>query len=116
MEYLFICYPKCTTCKKAKKYLNDNGISYNERDITIDNPTEQELMNWIKKSKLPIKRFFNTSGIKYRELGLKDKLTQMNENDKIKLLASDGMLFKRPLLISHEKVMVGFNEELWEEL
>lgn len=113
---LFIHYPKCTTCKRAAKFLDDKEIEYVSRDIKSDNPTEEELRNWIKISGLPIKRFFNTSGMIYRDLGLKDKLSDMSEDEQIKLLASDGMLVKRPILVEGEKVLVGFKEKEWEEL
>lgn len=113
---LFIHYPKCTTCKKAAKFLDDKEIEYVSRDIKADNPTEEELRNWIKTSGLPIKRFFNTSGMIYRDLGLKDKLSDMSEDEQIKLLASDGMLVKRPILVDDEKVLVGFKEKEWETL
>ena len=104
---IFIWYPKCSTCKKAKKWLDDNGIKYTLRDIVLETPTEEELSKWIKDSGLDIKKFFNTSGMKYRELGLKDKLDSMSFEEKVKLLSSDGMLIKRPLLIS-DKIIVGF--------
>lgn len=110
---LFIEYPKCSTCKKAKKHLENCGVDFEDRNITEDNPTEDELREWIKKSGLPIKRFFNTSGVKYRELGLKDRLDVMNEDEKIKLLASDGMLVKRPILIDKDRILVGFKEKDW---
>lgn len=113
---LFIHYPKCTTCKRAAKFLDDKEIEYVSRDIKSDNPTEEELRNWIKISGLPIKRFFNTSGMIYRDLGLKDKLSDMSEDEQIELLASDGMLVKRPILVEGEKVLVGFKEKEWEEL
>lgn len=115
MKSLFICYPKCSTCSKARKWLNKNGIPYEERDIKEDNPTATELEKWIKRSELPIKRFFNTSGIKYRELKLKDKLEDMTEGEKIDLLATDGMLVKRPILIHEKGVLVAFKEKEWEE-
>ena len=116
MKNLFICYPKCTTCQKARKWLDSAGISYNERDISRNNPTEQELKDWIKRSGLTIKKFFNTSGLKYRELKLKDKLPQMNDQEQIKILASDGMLVKRPILITEKSVLVGFSQDKWEKL
>ena len=111
---LLICYPKCTTCQKAKKWLDANKIKYEERDISQKNPNQKELKEWYKKSGLPLKRFFNTSGLKYKELGLKDKLPKMTEAEMIKLLASDGMLVKRPLMIKGDKVLVGFKEEEWK--
>ncbi len=110
----FICYPKCTTCQRAKKWLDDNKIEYELRDIKIDNPTLEELTVWYNKSGLPIKRFFNTSGLLYKSLKLKDKLPQMSEDEALKPLATDGMLVKRPLLISDDFVLVGFRETEWE--
>ena len=110
---LFIEYPKCTTCKRAKKWLDEHQVSYEERHIVEDNPKAEELKKWIAKSGLPIKRFFNTSGMKYRDLGLKDRLTEMNEEEQIELLATDGMLVKRPLVIGDDFVLVGFKEEQW---
>ncbi|MDO4486497.1 MAG: arsenate reductase family protein [Bacillota bacterium] len=107
---LFIEYPKCTTCRKAKKHLESRGIEFEDRHIAEDNPTADELKAWISKSGYPVKKFFNTSGIKYRELGLKDKLPEMTDDEKIELLASDGMLVKRPLLITEDKILVGLKE------
>ena len=104
---IFIWYPKCSTCKKAKKWLDDNGIKYTLRDIVLETPTEEELSKWVKESGLDIKKFFNTSGNKYRELGLKDKLDSMSFDEKVKLLSSDGMLIKRPLIVG-EKIIPGF--------
>lgn len=112
---LFINYPKCSTCQKAKKWLDTNGISYTDRHIKEDRPTETELKEWIKLSNLPVKRFFNTSGMLYRDLGLKEKLPQMTEEEQIHLLASDGMLVKRPLLVDDKMVLVGFKEAQWKE-
>lgn len=112
---LFIHYPKCTTCKRAKKWLDERGVDYTERHIVEDNPTAEELKAWHEKSGLPLKRFFNTSGMKYRELGLKDKLKDMSEEEQYALLSSDGMLVKRPLLIYDDGVLVGFKEKEWEE-
>ena len=111
----FICYPKCTTCQKAKKWLDDNKIEYDFRDIKLDNPTLDELTEWFKKSGLPLKKFFNTSGLLYKSLDLKNKLPTMSEDEMIKLLASDGMLVKRPLLIGEDFVLVGFKESEWSE-
>ena len=111
----FICYPKCTTCQRAKKWLDDNKIKYELRDIKLDNPTLEELTEWYKKSGLPIKKFFNTSGLLYKSLDLKNKLPEMTEDEMLKLLATDGMLVKRPLLISDDYVLVGFKETEWEE-
>ena len=110
---LFIEYPKCSTCKKAKKYLEEHGIEFEDRHIVEENPTKEELAEWIRISGKPVKKFFNTSGMKYRELGLKDKLPQMSEEEQIELLASDGMLVKRPLLIDGEMVLTGFKEAEW---
>lgn len=112
---LFIEYPKCSTCKKAKKWLDDHNVSYTDRHIKEENPTAEELRLWYQKSGLPLKRFFNTSGIQYRELGLKDKLSQISEQEQIALLATDGMLVKRPLVVGDDFVLVGFKESEWEE-
>ena len=109
----FICYPKCTTCQKAQKWLDDNKIEYEFRDIKLDKPTFDELIEWHKKSGLPLKKFFNTSGLLYKCLDLKNKLPTMGENEMLKLLASDGMLVKRPLLIGDSFVLVGFKEAEW---
>ena len=113
---LFICYPKCTTCKKAKKWLEDNGIEYTQRHIVEDNPTVEELNRWQTRSGLPLKKFFNTSGMMYRELQLKDKLPEMSWEEQLELLAGNGMLVKRPLAIDGDRVLVGFKEEQWREL
>ena len=115
MKNIFIEYPKCSTCRKAKQFLIDNNMSFISRDIVNDTPTYDELKLWIEKSNLDIKKFFNTSGLKYKELKLKEKLSNMSEKEKIKLLASDGMLIKRPLLISKDVVLVGFKENEWKE-
>lgn len=112
---LFVCYPKCSTCKKAQKWLDENGKNYEIRDIKTDKPTEDELAEWWEKSGLPLKRFFNTSGKLYKEMKLKDRLPEMSEADQISLLATDGMLVKRPILVSEDKVLVGFREKEWEE-
>ena len=109
----FICYPKCTTCQKAQKWLGDNQIEYEFRDIKLYNPTLDELKEWHKKSGLPLKKFFNTSGLLYKSLALKNKLPTMSEDEMLKLLASDGMLVKRPLLIGDSFVLVGFKEAEW---
>ena len=109
----FICYPKCTTCQKAQKWLDDNKIEYEFRDIKLDKPTFDELKEWHKKSGLPLKKFFNTSGLLYKSLDLKNKLPTMSEDEMLKLLASDGMLVKRPLLIGDSFVLVGFKEAEW---
>lgn len=112
----FVYYPKCTTCQKAKKWLDDNKIKYELRDIKTDNPTADELKQWYEKSHLPLRKFFNTSGLLYKSMGLKDKLPDMSENDMISLLATDGMLVKRPLLIGDDFVLVGFKEICWAEI
>lgn len=107
---LFICYPKCSTCRKAKTWLEDHNISYELRDIKEENPTAQELSDWQKRSGLPLKKFFNTSGMLYREMGLKDKLKTMTDQEMLDLLATDGMLVKRPILVTDDAVLVGFKE------
>lgn len=112
----FICYPKCTTCQKAQKWLDDNNISYELRNIKENNPTLSELKEWHQKSALPLKKFFNTSGLLYKSLSLKDKLPQMSDDEKLSLLATDGMLVKRPLLIGDDFVLVGFKETEWENI
>ena len=112
----FICYPKCTTCQRAKKWLDDNKIEYELRDIKLDNPTLEELNEWYNKSGLPIKKFFNTSGLLYKSLDLKNKLPEMSEDEILKLLATDGMLVKRPLLIGDDFVLVGFKEAEWDKV
>ena len=109
----FICYPKCTTCQKARKWLDDNKIEYEFRDIKLDNPTLDELTEWHKKCGLSLKKFFNTSGLLYKSLDLKNKLPIMSEDEMLKLLASDGMLVKRPLVISEDFVLIGFKESEW---
>ena len=109
----FICYPKCTTCQKAQKWLDDNGVEYELRDIKLDKPAYEELCAWYKASGLPIKRFFNTSGLLYKSLGLKDKLPQMTEEEMLRLLSTDGMLVKRPILVCDDLVLVGFKESEW---
>ncbi len=111
----FICYPKCTTCQKAKKWLDDNKIEYEYRDIKNENPTIDELTKWYKKSGLPLKKFFNTSGLLYKSLDLKNKLPTMSDEEMLELLASDGMLVKRPILVSTDFVLVGFKEQEWKE-
>ena len=110
---LFIEYPKCSTCKKAKKHLEDLGVQFEDRNIVEENPTAEELRTWIGRSGYPVKKFFNTSGTKYRELGLKDKLPQMSDEEKIELLSTDGMLVKRPILIDGDRILVGFREKEW---
>ena len=114
-DKLFVCYPRCTTCKKAEKWLLEHDITVTIRDIKENNPTKEELSFWHKKSGLPLKRFFNTSRQKYRELELKDKLEAMSEDEQYALLATDGMLVKRPLLIGDDFVLVGFKEKEWLE-
>ena len=111
----FICYPKCTTCQKAKKWLDDNKIEYELRDIKQDNPTLEELTEWYKKSGLPLKKFFNTSGLLYKSLDLKNKLPDMTETEMLQLLSTDGMLVKRPILVGNYFVLVGFKEVEWNE-
>ena len=113
---LFLCYPKCSTCQKAKKWLDEQGKKYTERHIVENNPTYEELKQWYEMSGLPLKKFFNTSGLKYKELQLKDKLPTMSEDEMLKLLATDGMLVKRPLLVKDDKVLVGFKQAQWEEM
>ena len=110
---LFVCYPRCSTCKKAQKWLDEHGVSYDYRDIKEDNPTESELREWLDKSGLDVKRFFNTSGQLYKSMGLKDKLPDMSVDEKLRLLATDGMLVKRPILIDGGSVLVGFKEDEW---
>lgn len=112
---LFVCYPKCTTCQKAKKWLDEHDIKYTERHIVENNPTYDELKEWYGKSGIPLKRFFNTSGLLYKELQLKDKLPTMSEDEQLKLLATNGMLVKRPLIVADNTVLVGFKEKEWTE-
>ncbi len=111
---LFLCYPKCSTCQKAKKWLDAHNIEYTERHIAEANPTYDELKAWYNQSGLPLKKFFNTSGLLYKEMQLKDKLTSMSEVEQLKLLATNGMLVKRPMVINDDKVLVGFREAEWE--
>ncbi|MBQ0038433.1 MAG: arsenate reductase family protein [Clostridiales bacterium] len=113
---LFICYEKCSTCRKAQKWLDEHGVSYTLRPIKEENPTAEELKKWQAMSGLPMRRFFNTSGMLYREMQLKDKLTTMTDEEMAALLASDGMLVKRPLLIGEDFVRVGFREKEWEDV
>lgn len=113
---LFICYPKCSTCKKAEQYLIEKKVNYLVRNIQTDQPSKEELRLWVEKSGLDIKRFFNTSGLKYKELQLKEKLPQMTYEEKLELLASDGMLVKRPLLIDESFVLAGFKQTEWEQV
>ena len=112
---LFICYPKCTTCKKAQAYLDAKGAAYEFRDIKQENPSEEELKQWWKTSGLPLKKFFNTSGLQYKALGLKDKLPAMSEEEQLALLATDGLLVKRPILVGDDFVLTGFRQPEWDE-
>ena len=112
---LFVCYPKCTTCQKAQKWLEEKGVEYQFRDIKQEKPTEQELRQWHAMSGLPLKRFFHTSGLQYKALGLKDKLPSMSEDEQFALLATDGMLVKRPLLVGADFALPGFKPAEWQE-
>ena len=112
----FICYPKCTTCQRAKKWLDDNKIEYEQRDIKLDKPSLEELTAWYRQSGLPLKGFFNTSGLLYKSLDLKNKLPTMTEDEMLSLLATDGMLVKRPLLVADGFVLVGFKESEWNKI
>ena len=112
---LFIEYPKCSTCQKAKKWLDDNGIKYDDRHIKENNPSFEELREWYEKSGLPLKRFINTSGMLYKSMNLKDKLPEMSEDEQLRLLSTNGMLVKRPLLIGDDFVLCGFREKEWQE-
>ena len=112
---LFVCYPKCSTCRKAQAWLDSHGLTYTLRDIKEDNPSREELAAWHQRSGLPLKRFFNTSGLLYKSMGLKDKLPGMSEEEMLQLLATDGMLVKRPLLVGGDFVLVGFKEAQWAE-
>lgn len=112
---LFVCYPKCTTCQKAQKWLDEQGVSYEVRHIKDDRPTRAELEQWWKQSGLPLKRFFNTSGLQYKALGLKDKLPTMSEDEQLDLLATDGMLVKRPILVGESFALPGFKQAEWEQ-
>ena len=112
----FICYPKCTTWKKAQNWLDSKGADYTLRDIKTDNPSYEELKEWYKKSGLPLKKFFNTSGMIYRSMNLKDKLDEMTDEEKLRLLAKDGMLVKRPILLTEDRVLLGFKESEWSEI
>lgn len=113
---LFVEYPKCSTCKKAKAWLDEHNLDYEDRNIKEENPTQQELNEWYKQSGLPIKKFFNTSGVLYKQMNLKEKLADMSEDEQIKLLATDGMLVKRPIVVKGDKILVGFKESDWEVL
>ena len=112
----FICYPSCSTCKKAKDFLDGNGISYELRDIKTQNPTYEELKTWYELSGLPLKKFFNTSGLLYKSMELKNKLSEMTEEEQLRLLATDGMLVKRPLLVDNQRIFVGFKSKDWESI
>ena len=112
----FICYPKCSTCRKAKKWLDEHNVEYTERHIADEKPTYDELKEWYEKSRLPLKKFFNTSGLLYKEMKLKDRLPSMSEDELLRLLATDGMLVKRPILVTGDKVLVGFKEAEWAEI
>ncbi len=114
-KVLFVQYPKCSTCRKAGKWLSDNGVDFEDRDITTNNPTKEELAAWLKKSGLPIARFFNTSGKIYRENNLKDKVATATESELLDILASDGMVVKRPIVVGADFVLVGFKEEEWAD-
>lgn len=116
MKNIFIEYPKCSTCKKAKKWLEENNIEFEDRNIIEETPTIKELTKWIKESGLDIKKWFNASGLKYKELNLKEKLSNISDKEKIELLASDGMLIKRPVLVSDKGIFIGFNEDKWNIL
>jgi arsenate reductase len=116
MNKIFFCYPKCSTCQKAKEWLNENNIEYNERNIKDNNPTVDEIKYLYNLSKLPLKKFFNTSGMLYREKGLSKKLPDMKEKEQIELLASDGMLVKRPIFVNDDRVFIGFKSDNWEEI
>lgn len=112
---LFVCYPKCSTCQRAKAWLDEREIGYTQRDIKNERPTYEELKSWYERSGLPLKRFFNTSGLLYKSMALKEKLPSMSEEEQLRLLAADGMLVKRPLLVREDKVLVGFGEKQWQE-
>ena len=112
----FICYPRCSTCQKAKAFLDEKGIPYELRDIKLENPTYEELKLWYEKSGLPLKKFFNTSGLLYKSMELKDRLPSMSEEDQLRLLATDGMLVKRPLLVDNDRIFIGFKAKEWEQI
>ena len=115
MSVLFVEYPKCSTCQKAKKWLDQHGVAYEDRHIKEQNPTEEELTAWYSRSGLPLSKFFKTSGMLYKSLQLKEKLPQMSEEEQLRLLATDGMLVKRPLIVMEDRVLVGFKEAEWEK-
>ena len=112
---LFVCYPKCSTCKKAEAWLDAHGLAHSVRDIKLDRPTEEEMRVWHAKSGLPLRRFFNTSGLLYKDLKLKERLPEMSEDEMFSLLATDGMLVKRPIVVTDETVLVGFREDAWAD-
>ncbi len=116
MRIVFICYPRCATCRKAKKWLDDRRISYKMRDIQAENPTLQELKQWWEKSGLPLKKLFNSSGLKYKEMQLSQRLPEMSDEEKLELLASEGMLVKRPVFVGEDRVLFGFRESEWEQM
>ena len=113
---IFVCYPKCSTCQKAKKWLNEHNVEYTERHIAEEKPTYDELKEWHEKSGLPLKKFFNTSGLLYKEMNMKDKLPSMSEEEQLRLLSTNGMLVKRPILVTGDKVLVGFREAEWDDV
>lgn len=113
---LFVYYPKCSTCQRAKKWLEEKQIIFEARDVKLQNPTKEELIEWHQRSGLPLKKFFNTSGLLYREMQLKDRLPEMSEEEQYDLLASDGMLVKRPIVVTDDLVLVGFREKEWEKM
>ena len=113
---IFVCYPKCSTCQKAKKWLNEHNVEYTERHIAEEKPTYDELKEWHEKSGLPLKKFFNTSGLLYKEMKMKDKLPSMSEEEQLRLLSTNGMLLKRPILVTGDKVLVGFREAEWDDV
>lgn len=113
---LFLEYPACSTCKKAKQWLDGHGLAYTDRHIKEEKPTFEELEDWYRRSGLPLKKFFNTSGLVYKSMNLKDRLGTMSEEEQLRLLASDGMLIKRPILVTQERILVGFREKDWESL
>ena len=115
MSVLFVEYPKCSTCQKAKKWLDQHGVAYEDRHIKEQNPTEEELKEWYSRSGLPLRKFFNTSGMLYKSMQLKEKLPEMSEEEQLRLLATDGMLVKRPLIVMEDRVLVGFKEAEWEK-
>ncbi len=115
MKYILLQYPKCSTCKKAQNLLNWGKVDYESRNISVDNPSVEELNEWIEKSGLPIEKFFNSNGVVYKEMNLKDKLPEMTDEEKIELLSTNGMLIKRPILVSEDQVLVGFKDAEWRK-